>query len=1163
MLTKEEIRSGPDLLPILREAEVTMLFCPPVLLTTLTQTPEQDLPYPLCRYIVPAGEAFPAALVEPWTRGRRQIINTYGPTEASTDTSRQSLRAGEPVTIGSPLANVTYVILEPGTMRPLKIGEIGELCIGGVHVGRGYRNLPEQTAEKFVSHPKFGRLYRTGDRCRIDPATGQAHFHGRIDTQFKVRGHRVEIQAVEDILQMQIPEIETAVLDYQNEELVAFIAAPGLEVPKFVEVAPAPAEWATGVGQVLARQLPEVSVPTRLFLVNSFVLNPRSGKIDRAQLPRLSMSTDRAGNIPARSAETVAELASEKMVEAAAEHGIYDDPDPESAEVLTICRELLGPSLGWDDAFADHGAHSILIAQLAQKLRVAGWSVPVRALLTNCNTARKISRLPKAVTMPTNESVTTERRGTSRDEVAARVLSVSVFTFGQILFLLILYAPHLISFIFAIAYTEIDEFFLTAQLWQFIVVGFSLYVVGLALPFANLLWALAVKRYLLGTVFRGRIASGVYPKWSRVHLRNWCLERLQGAVLGPIGVAFRSPPLLAFALRQLGAAVGRNTECAHEVSFSGPIELLEIEDDVTVQTGAYIQMSHWVGGDLHIGPIKLRHGCKIGMRACVANDVVVGRGSWVTPFTPVLGDVGPGEIWEGAPARLNGRCLKLNRTASHCRSVLPIWALEIFNLTQQSLLDFVLMVAPTATVTWLARGFFPVVGSETTGDYFMTTPLGEIAGNMSLYAFATTWVAIITSSLLACLFLRLTRASPGLYFSRGLRGALLLYRQRLMNQVQRLWTWTIIGQYLRALAGLRFSQWGGSECDIMYNLVPDAATADAKVFWANGCRTNMLDQSAGQLILRQLDMPANFFASNNCVVEEGHFATNLLLGVSSPGNGIALRRQMHSRFGPSITVAGNPPMRFASADFEAEKKNFAPPSFSVFLGRVLLNDIFSIGFLRSFEFLTFIVLYTFLLRQGGDVLLSVPLTLVLTAAVLVMTSIAVKHLVVGRTWGNDNAAPFWSWRHFTYFFAQDCFFAWCRKPFALSAGTLLANPVLRWMGCEIGERVILASPLQAYDWNAVSIGNDAFVDGLLQYHSLENMTLTVKRASIGAGVAVNAGATVMAGAKIEAGATLLPLSLVLKEMRLPAGVNHGSPAELVDRIDQSSTQPRLAHAKTL
>ena len=288
MLTKEQVRSGPDLVPVLREAEVTVLFCPPVLLTTLTATPEVDLPYPLCRYIVPAGEAFPSALVEPWTRGRRQIINTYGPTEASTDTSRQSLRPGEPITIGSPLANVTYVILEVDQLRPLPHGEVGELCIGGVHVARGYRNLPEQTAEKFITHPQFGRLYRTGDRCKIDIQTQRVHFLGRIDAQLKVRGHRVEAQAVEDILQTQFSEIEAAVLDYQNEALVAFVAAPSVCDGEISVVAPAPAEWAARVTATLAKQLPAPSVPTRIFLVEKFVMKAVSGKIDRKCLPNLS-----------------------------------------------------------------------------------------------------------------------------------------------------------------------------------------------------------------------------------------------------------------------------------------------------------------------------------------------------------------------------------------------------------------------------------------------------------------------------------------------------------------------------------------------------------------------------------------------------------------------------------------------------------------------------------------------------------------------------------------------------------------------------------------------------------------------------------------------------------------------------------------------------------
>ncbi len=99
--------------------------------------------------------------------------------------------------------------------------------------------------------------------------------------------------------------------------------------------------------------------------------------------------------------------------------------------------------------------------------------------------------------------------------------------------------------------------------------------------------------------------------------------------------------------------------------------------------------------------------------------------------------------------------------------------------------------------------------------------------------------------MLGCLFIRCTSASPGLYPTRGLRAALLLYRVKKLNQIQRLWTWTLTGQYLRALAGVRFPRVGASECDLMINLVPELASADAQVFWSHGCFTNMLDPGPG------------------------------------------------------------------------------------------------------------------------------------------------------------------------------------------------------------------------------------------------------------------------------------------------------------------------------
>jgi carbonic anhydrase/acetyltransferase-like protein (isoleucine patch superfamily) len=114
----------------------------------------------------------------------------------------------------------------------------------------------------------------------------------------------------------------------------------------------------------------------------------------------------------------------------------------------------------------------------------------------------------------------------------------------------------------------------------------------------------------------------------------------------------------------------------------------------------------------------------------------------------------------------------------------------------------------------------------------------------------------------------------------------------------------------------------------------------------------------------------------------------------------------------------------------------------------------------------------------------------------------------------------------------------------MSAGTVLSNTILRRMGCQIGRGTILTSPMQASDWNAVSIGNNCMINGILQLHTFENMVLKVKQTEIRNDSTVNVGATIMGGAVIEPETTILPLSLVLKEMHLPAAsVYEGSPVE--------------------
>jgi len=1138
LLTKEEVRSGPDLVPILAAAEVTVLFCPPVLLTTLTAQPEIDLPYPLCRFIVPAGEAFPAALVEPWTRGRRQIFNTYGPTEASTDTSRQSLRPDQPVTIGGPFPNVTYVILEEGGSRELPHGETGELCIGGVQLARGYRNLPEQTAEKFFEHARFGRLYRTGDRCWIDVARQQVHFLGRVDAQLKVRGHRVEIQPVEDLLQTRFTEIESAVLDYQDGELIAFVVASGPaagQLPADREVVAAPAAWAAPLLAELAAELAEPSVPSRLFLVRRFPLKPLSGKIDRGALPRISRLT---GEPPPAEPEPAGDAAAGP----ASDEGHAAAATPEAGPALAICRAVLGPRLGWQDRFLDHGGHSIAIARLAQQLQAAGFVVSVRELLSTVATPAAVAarpRQPRSVSVePAEQQGPTAASGP--DEAAARRLSPVAFTLLQVGLLGLLYLPALTALILLVTMGRLDRLASEAGLLGFLAAGIAVAAAALLLPFGALAWV-GLLAAAMGPCWRNA-AAGVYPKWSWMHLRVWWLGRRQQLVLQPLSTSFRWPLLMAAVLRRLGAQVGGNLQAAADAEFYGPLSLLEIGEGVAIQTGGCIATCRWVGQELHLGPVRLGDGCVVGMRAGVAAGTTVGQGSWITPLSAALEPTGTAALLEGGAGRPQGRVVQLRRPTRVYPPVPPTAGREAAGVMLQLALELVLVVLPAATIAW-AGASLPLGGATARGQRLSDLPPGPLLGWLAVYAVVTTWLGVVLTSLIGCLFLRLTRRGPGLLPLGGLAASLLFYRQRKLNQIQRIWSWSITGQYLRALAGLRLDRVGASECDVMFNLVPEMVRTGAEAFWSHGCYTSVLSHDAKHARLGQADLPGDVLVGNNAVVEPGQLPSRLLVGVSTPASDIRFRRQLRTRPGRPLTIAGNPPLVFAPADTAPPGAGDQLPGFGLFLTRVALNDVLRVSLLPIAEVLVYTLLVISLVSIGSQPAVAAGLSLVLTEAALVGLAVATKALLVGGSWGRNDSTPFWSLRHFCYFFAQDCFFVWCRRPLRATAGTLLANPILRRLGCRVGRRSLFSSPLQAFDFNAVSLGDDCLVSGILQLHSFEDMQLKVKRFQLGNGSAVNVGATIMGGAEIAGGSTIDAHGLVLKDMVLSKGHYRGSPVE--------------------
>lgn len=150
-----------------------------------------------CRVLMAGAEKYPEALLKKLRNGQSRLFNTYGPTEITVSCNCKELTTADKVTVGTPLLNVhEYVVDADDNILPC--GVIGELLVGGIGVAAGYNNLPEQSAARFIDF-RGQRVYRTGDYARWN-ADGEIAILGRNDNQIKLRGLRIELGEVENVL---------------------------------------------------------------------------------------------------------------------------------------------------------------------------------------------------------------------------------------------------------------------------------------------------------------------------------------------------------------------------------------------------------------------------------------------------------------------------------------------------------------------------------------------------------------------------------------------------------------------------------------------------------------------------------------------------------------------------------------------------------------------------------------------------------------------------------------------------------------------------------------------------------------------------------------------------------------------------------------------------
>ncbi|MGE5828046.1 MAG: amino acid adenylation domain-containing protein [Micromonosporaceae bacterium] len=238
------------------------------------------------RRVICSGEALPPKLVNKLTAAlpRVEVHNLYGPTEAAIDVTAWPCRRPEPddtVPIGRPITNVAaYVLDERGGLAPL--GVPGELVLGGDCLARGYAGRPDLTADRFVQTAVAGRpqrVYRTGDLAYWSPG-GYLNYIGRIDTQVKIRGQRVELGEIESVLNRH-PAVANSVVLLRDDPgaaatLVAYVVAErGADPGEMIEPA---------LRAFMAGQLPDYMVPLRYVTLPELPATA-NGKVDRRALP--------------------------------------------------------------------------------------------------------------------------------------------------------------------------------------------------------------------------------------------------------------------------------------------------------------------------------------------------------------------------------------------------------------------------------------------------------------------------------------------------------------------------------------------------------------------------------------------------------------------------------------------------------------------------------------------------------------------------------------------------------------------------------------------------------------------------------------------------------------------------------------------------------------
>lgn len=1030
---------------------------------------------PSIRLAILSGEKCPQELVNKWHTNNRRILNVYGPTETTVNATVKECHPNDTeMTIGFPLSNYDTYILDINK-NIVNDGDDGELYIGGPGVSRGYFKRDDLNKDTFIRDLfKNGSdevIYKTGDKVRRLP-NGELFFYGRLDTQVKVRGFRVELSEIEKVI-YEFPTVDIAAvcpIDKDGHiELAAYIKT--VDNSKDFNY--------DGLITLLKSKLIHYMIPNYCDILENFPMLA-SGKIDRNNFPK-----------PKR-----ALVLSEKNI-------IAPKNDTEQKLLKTWKKILKTENISTnEDFFTDLGGYSLLAVELSVELREK----------ENINVSvRDIYKYTTINSMAEHISEKCQEAPKDKNKKCAKSIFNSVSKLERLgVYLLQLltivaiatYSTTVFAGLFKLFVAAYDQV-ITASTFIIALSAFSL----LAFPI-HLLLCIALKWVIIGKFSEGR-----YPVYGLYYFRWWLVSKLS-AISG--ATLFTGTPVMSLYYKLMGAKIGSNTII--NTSQCSIFDLITVGNNTSIGNDTQILGCKIENLELIIGKVTIGNDCYIGNYSCLDLNSEMKNGSILDDMSLVKNNqiLNEDKQYSGSPAQENPVKTPVNKhkvtekKRPFIFGLIHLLAIECLSLISLFMTLPVILLTVWFIINWGVNGAIAAIILDST--------IGII-----YYCLA---VASIKKILLP-------RFRPGtyslqsfFYVRKNLVSKLLMSSSVFLRSI---YTTIYLPSYLRLL-GAKIGK--RAEISTVTRLEPDLIDIGDESFFADGSMIGGGRIYDGVASYEKNTIGKRSFVGNSSMLAPGKsLGDNCLQGVLSLTPIEHKQTPDGSEWlgSPSFSL----PFRKKITSFDA-KETFKP-TMKLYITRCFIDACrVMIPHMVGMTILCAVTIYLFWAYKNAsfsELTLHLLLINILSTIFALSVVVILKKILMGKF--KPVIKPLWSvyvWLNELVNGAYETISTPLMSPFI---GTPFYNIYLRLMGCKVGKNSYVGTSLFS-EFDLIEIGDYCSLNTnvVIQNHLFEDRVMKSSYIKIENGVSIGNMSVVLYDSNIEDNAIVSPMSLVMKGDKL-------------------------------